>query len=178
MAVGKGNKPFSLKSQVLLIAFFVFLFSHSLHILIWRFGRPRNDAIVLAFVFLAPLFILPLLAGNIAQGLNAADFAAICLLQISLACAYIQIYPASQAQSPSLKIMMIVESGMPAGVTEEQIRKSFRQESLFDERLDDLLLSGLVEEVNGRLQLTARGRQFITPFLMIRKAVGLPFGEG
>ncbi len=178
MAVGKADEPSSLKSSVLLISLFLFFFSHSLHILIWRFGRPRNDALVLVLVFLAPLLILPLLAGNVAQGLDAVDFAAICLLQIALGCAYIQIYPASQAQSPSLKIMMIVDRGMPAGVTEENIRKSFRQETLFDERLDDLLLSGLVENTNGQLQLTPRGRQFIFPFLLIRKWVGLPFGEG
>ena len=116
--------------------------------------------------------------GRIGPDIAASDMAAIALLHVALACAYIQIYPACQANSPSLQIMRVVDQKMPAGMTENEIRKSFHQEELFDARLQDLIKSGLVEESGGQVRMTKRGGNFVAPFLFIRRWVGLPFGEG
>lgn len=146
--------------------------------MVWRFFRPRQDALLLVVIFLAPLLTLPLMMGRIDPNMDVTDVAAIALLHVALTCAYIQIYPASQADSPTLKIMMIVEKGMPAGLTEAEIRKSFRQEDLFDAKVRDLMESGLVTQSGGQIEITRRGKNFVTPFLFIRRWVGLPFGEG
>ena len=148
-----------------------------IHVVIWRFRQPKQHALVLMVIVLA-LLVIFVIAGASFQ-FDLIDLTAISLLYIALSCAYIQIYPASQADSPSLRILLIVDQNKDRGLLEEEIKTYFTSKSLFDDRIDDLLSSGLIGETSQqKLILTKKGRLLILPFIILRNLIGLPKGGG
>lgn len=167
-----------MKPAVLFTAFGLFVFCLTLHILLWRFRHPRRHALALLVIFLGPLVLFPFVAVKIWPLVSWIDLVAVSLLHIALSSAYIQIYPASQADSPSLRILRVVEGAAPRGLTEEEIHISFDPEKLLEARIRDLLEAGLVSSAGDALTLTGRGRMLITPFIYLRKILGLRPGKG
>lgn len=108
----------------------------------------------------------------------ALDLTAAGLLHAALSSAYIQVYPASQADSPSLRVLLLVGTSMPVGMTENEIQASFNEDALLESRIQDLVESGLVTESRGKLELSAEGRFLITPFILLRRMLGLEAGKG
>ena len=100
------------------------------------------------------------------------------LLHAALSFSYILVYPASQADSPSFKILLHIEGSMPQGMTESEIAYLFPQTKLLAARIRDLIDSRLVDEKDGNLSLTLKGRIMIKPFISLRKIMGLPAGAG
>lgn len=168
----------SVDSTILLIGFGTFFGCLSLHVFLWRLRHPRNHASALLLVFFVPGAGLIFFSSLYWRHLSGLDLFAISLLHVSLSCTYIQIYPASQADSPSLKILAVVGSSMPAGITETEIQTHFNREDLFTARVHDLLEAQLVKEVDGKLVLTPKGRVMVMPFLILRTIVGLSAGKG
>ena len=163
---------------ILLTGFGLFIICLVCHILVWRKWHPKKHVFALFVVFLVPLIILTPIIKILWPQLSGADLIAILLLHISLSCAYIQFYPASQANSPSLRILLLVGKSMLMGMTESEICSTFDPRDLFEARIDDLLNSGLIQETNGKLAITNQGRQLILPFIMFRNFLGLPSGKG
>ncbi|MFH0983981.1 MAG: hypothetical protein V1882_00440 [Candidatus Omnitrophota bacterium] len=149
-----------------------------LHILIWRIRKPRDHAGALLAVFLIPLTVLPFLAGWFGFAASLSEWAAIFLLHAAMSMAYIQIYPASQADSPSLKVMVLVSQAMPKGLTAGEITSQFDPSRLFHDRIDDLAAVGHIVRDGDRVLLTSRGRLLIAPFFWLRRMIGLPWGKG
>lgn len=106
------------------------------------------------------------------------EWASALLMHFSFSSAYILTYPAIQAGCPSLRMLLIIGSGMPDGVTHEELEKEFGVETLFLPRVKDLLGSNFVKEDKGMLTLTATGRILAGFFALYRKAIGLPAGRG
>ena len=104
--------------------------------------------------------------------------ASIGLLHIALSLAYIQIYPASQAASPSLKILLLVKESMPVGMTENEIQTCFNPKELLEARIQDLVDSGLVRQTDDKLELSPCGYGLVLPFIVLRKLLGLQAGQG
>ena len=165
-------------SNILLIGFGTFFCCLILHVFLWRIRHPRNHAGALLLVFFAPGAALIFFASLCWPHSSGLDLFATSLLHASLSCAYIQIYPASQADSPSLRMLALVGSSMPAGMTEAEIQTHFNQEDLFAARVRDLLEAQLVQEVDEKLVLTLKGRTMVIPFLILRTIVGLSPGKG
>lgn len=164
--------------NVLLAGCGIFLSCLFLHVALWRMRAPRNHAAALLLVFGgAGAPILCLLALWLPH-FSHEDLFAIALLHASLSCAYIQFYPASQADSPSLKILVLVGHSMPAGMTADEIQTRFDPSELFAARMHDLLNAQLVHQDKGAISLTPKGKCFILPFLILRKILGLPVGRG
>ena len=100
------------------------------------------------------------------------------LLHYVLSLAYILSYPAAQASSPSLTIMLIIKRSMPQGVTKEDISSFLRNQSL-ENRISDLISENLVrEKKDGRLEATKKGHLLLKMFIFFRKVYGLPVGKG
>lgn len=99
-------------------------------------------------------------------------------MHAALSCAYIQVYPASQADSPSFKILLLVRKSMPAGMTQREIRAIFNSKVLLEDRLQDLTHAGLIKEYESNLELTQKGHALILPFMILRRLIGLPMGKG
>ena len=64
------------------------------------------------------------------------------------------------------------------GMTEGEIAYLFPQTKLLAARIQDLIDSRLVDEKEGNLSLTLKGRMMIKPFISLRKIMGLPAGAG
>ena len=163
---------------ILLVGLGLFIICLVCHILIWRRRHPKRHALALFIVFIVPVIVLTPLVGTVWPQLPLVDLAAVMLLHVSLSCAYIQFYPASQADSPSLRILLLVGKSMPLGMTESEICSIFDPKDLFEARVDDLLSSGLIQKSSGKLTITTQGRVFILPFIVFRNLLGLPLGEG
>lgn len=149
-----------------------------LHVLIWRVRKPRDHAGTLLAIFLLPLIALPSMAGWFGFTASPLEWAAIFLLHAAMSMAYIQIYPASQADSPSLKVMALVFQAMPKGLTAGEIAAQFDPCRLFHDRLDDLAAVGHIKREGEKVFLTSRGRLLILPFVWLRRMIGLPWGQG
>lgn len=161
-----------------------------LHLLVWRAFRPRRSILLLFAVFYALpafFFLILFLSRNTVpvavwtpslMSFGAAEWAAVFLMHGALSSAYILTYPAIQASAPSLKMLLIIGSGMPEGITHENLKKEFGVETLFIPRINDLLDSGFVKEDKDMLMLTATGRMLAGFFALYRKVIGLPAGRG
>ncbi len=176
--------------NVFFTAFVLFSAAVCLHIAVWRLVKPRGHISALAFVFLVFPAILSIVAMSLGQGvlygaglsfaasLNREEWASALLMHLSFSSAYILTYPAIQAGCPSLRMLLIIGSGMPEGIAHDNLRNEFGIETLFLPRVKDLLDSGFVKEDKDNLMLTARGRILAGFFALYRKAIGLPAGRG
>ena len=168
----------SIHLSVLMTGCFSFVCCLLLHVFFWRIKHPRNHAGALLSIFFVPGAFFIFLASFFWGHFSNFDLFAVILLHASLSCAYIQFYPASQADSPSLKILTVVGKSMPGGITGAEIQAQFDPAQLFTARVRDLLEAQLVNRVNGNLVITPKGRAFISPFLLLRKLLGLTAGKG
>lgn len=144
------------------------------HVVYWRLRPPRNHIPALLVAFGVPFLMYAFLAP--ARG---ADLWADLLAYASFASAYIQSYPAAQAQSPTLLIALALKKA-PQGLTDEEIAAALPREKLVGDRVQDLLDAGLVEagEKPGTVRLTGSGAALLPPFRALRAILGLPEGRG
>ncbi len=158
-------------------SFLLFFFCLVLHVAVWRIVHPSRHALVLLAVFFLPLPAFAPLYTNVLHG-AWPDLAAIAVLHIALSCAYIQIYPAAQAFSPTLVMLILAKRSMPQGLTRAELQSRLNDDFFLGERIKDLLDAGLVGEDQGRLVLTRQGRRLIGFFIAFRASLGLEMGKG
>lgn len=161
----------------------LFLCCLCLHVALWRRFRPRRHLTALLAVFGGPwLAVSAALLLGCPAGCGCglcATWAAASLLHVALSCAYIQTYPAAQAQSPTLKMLLLVRSAIPEGSTDEQLLRGMDQRAMLHDRIRDLMEAGLLKEhPGGRLSLAAHGVLMIAPFAALRRILGLERGKG
>lgn len=161
----------------------LFVFCLFIHALIWRLRFPANRALALFIIFV----LLPLVAGAACAllassavvrlpGLETEEWLAAGLLQLAFAWAYIMTYPAFEALSPSLVIVLL--AGDRGGIYVKDLSGFFSDEALFAPRIKDLLDSKLARERDGVLSITAKGRLLAGFFVFMRSFLGLPKGGG
>ena len=164
-------------AAVLFLGISTFLVSLTGHVLLWRRRRPRHQlpALLAIFFIVGPLWLAAF--HNFFGPLSDTDWLAAALLHLAMSCGYIQLYPASQGNSPSVTILTAVHESMPLGMTEAEIRALLDTEKAFQDRIDDLVLSGLVQDGKGKLSLTDKRRTFIFPFIYYRRLLAIPEGK-
>lgn len=154
-----------------------FLAAFAVHAALWRRGRPPREMTRLFAIFTA----LPLpfyLAGGAAAPGRALPLLFAFLWHLALSAAYIMTYPPIQAGCPSLKIVLLVKGSGEKGLSAEEIRSLFSRDALFDERFRDLVKDGLVAFKYDAWGITLGGRVLSRIFLLYRRLLGLPLGEG
>ena len=163
--------------EVIFLGAGTFLVCLAAHVILWRLRRPHRHALaLLAVFFMGGASLLSL--ERVIFHLGIENWIAVALLHFAMSCGYIQLYPASQAQSPSVTILLAVKKSMPRGMSEAEIVSLINPGKIFHDRIEDLTASGLVTGQNGTLALTARGRAFIRPFMIYRALLGIPEGKG
>lgn len=150
----------------------------ALHVVLWRWRCPQQQIGWFLIIFLAPLPLLALVLFRLYPTLSVQDFLFMALAHLALSCAYIQIYPACQALSPSLMLLLFVGNSMPGGMTEDEIQARFSREILLGNRIQDLLVSGLIRESGGQFEITLQGLLIVLPGIFLRKMLGLTPGKG
>lgn len=172
-----------MKPTILLFGFASFLACLALHVAVWRVARPRSDIRALFLIFLAvpgaAAILVPAAAAVIPDAPlpDTVELAAMLLLHCALSCAYIQTYPAVQAQSPSLEIVRAVVESMPRGLSREDILAVASTATLVQARVDDLLANGLIRVDRDRYVLTPTSVKLVRFFLALAALIGLE-GKG
>jgi hypothetical protein len=143
-----------------------YLTCHGLHIWWWRRFPERRGVTALFGIFLA----LP------ASLLAAArvDWLAPMLLHVLISANYIAIYPAVQATSPTLRLLLFLREPRRRG----ELDALFGANTLLEDRLTDLKASRLVRVKENRLVLTSGGSLLAGFFAVYRRALALPAGGG
>ncbi|MEI8175837.1 MAG: hypothetical protein WCG78_03110 [Candidatus Omnitrophota bacterium] len=156
-----------------ILAHGVVLFGISMvvHVLLWRFRRPRRQAFALFFIFLAPV-AAGLIFFHTAVDILASVFAG------ALSCAYILTYPAAQAVSPSLKLLLVIGAAGKDGIGADDLATRFDEKELFDRRLEDLTDEKLIVATVRGFTLTPGGFFLVRNFMTMRRLLGLPMGRG
>lgn len=161
----------------------IFLLCLLIHAALWRFRFPANRAAALLCVFAAlpaasaSVYALLVAEGILpSPGLEPQEFFAAGLLQLAFASAYIMTYPAFEALSPSLVIVLLAFDR--GGIAVKDLSGVFSDEALFAPRIKDLLDSKLAREHGGVLSITTKGRLLAAFFVFMRSFLGLPKGGG
>lgn len=165
--------------SVIITGILIFLLSMAVHVAVWRIVRPRSYFKALPAVFLgtpAAVFVLLVFLGP--PLLGPAEWAAVFLMDLSLASAYIMSYPAIQAKSPSITIILRIDEAMPGGLAEDELGSCFTGGDLVGDRVADLVGSGFAVKSGTRCEITPRGRTLLAPFVILRRLLGLPAGRG
>lgn len=136
------------------------------HFLLWHFSPPRRPLpLLVGILFLIPT---PLLWWH---GTPAA-----LVLHLLICANYLAIYPALQATSPTLKMLNII-GGRAEGITEDALVAAVASQKMVTDRIEELRAAGLLTKPNGQA-LTRRGALLARAFVLFRRSLGLPLGEG
>ncbi len=144
-----------------------FLIAFVVHILIWRIIKPTKQIIWLIAIFV----ILPILVYFILFYFSRIsidyqerfitypfNISFIIIWHFLLSVAYIMSYPAIQVDCPSLKIILVVSTSMPQGLTLESISAIFSEDNFFSCTLCNLVMEVLIYFKDGKFLVAKRGR--------------------
>lgn len=143
------------------------------HVAWWRWRRPRSDLRGLIVVFIVVPLVLGCLVWWSVRPFDHVDLLGAMLLHLALASAYIQTYPAAQAASPSLQILLALGAHRADGLTPDELSARFTQSHLVGARVDDLLANGLLRRVEGGYALTGSATRLVRFFVAFRTLLGL-----
>lgn len=173
--------------SVLITGFLLVFVSLCIHVTVWRWHCPKNDALALIVSFLilpvtiiliAIVFRVSGIVSTLNNILTPINLSYCIFLYLALSAVYVVSYPAAQAMCPSLTILLIVAHAMPRGCTQEEIQGHFSNSGLLDTRVQDLIDAKLAKEVDGMLTLTPSGVATARFFVFYRRLLGLPMGDG
>lgn len=170
--------------NVIVYGFLLFFCCLIIHIIIWRIKVPLISSFVLLVIFLVIPFIFSVFVikdiWHIKDtlSLNTVEVMGIMLLHFSLSSAYIAGYPAVRAVSPTLDIILMIESSKYKKMTEEELKRNFTDKRLVHARIDDLRTYHLISEKDDIFKLTFVSKIIVVVFILYRKILGLPMGEG
>ena len=171
--------------SILLAGTLIFIGCLCLHIILWRTCHPKKRFIALLciFILLPMLFIggyagLSRLGFLSAYSMTPTEWLAIYLFHLAFSSAYILSYPAIEAVSPSLAILLIVGDSNPNGAVHDDLLHVFDDEIVLEPRIHDLIEAGFIAESNGFFMVTHRGVAFVRCFMLLRRLLGLPIGKG
>jgi len=174
-----------MQTGILLAGILIFMGCLFVHAALWRVRLPRLRALTLFFIF----FIVPLLVwafysffvftSVLPPGYAPGFFegAAILLLHFALSAAYILSYPAVEAISPTLAIVLFLGDSEDAP-RHENLERLFPNESILTPRIMDLIEANLVMRNDETLSLTLKGRVLVNFFILFRSFIGLKEGRG
>jgi len=157
---------------VLLAASVSVALAFSLHVAWWRWRRPKADiGAILALFLVAPAVVYAALAAW--PALTVPEWVAAYVLHAAVSSAYVQTYPATQARSPTLSILVAVGRA-PEGLDRDEITAALSRSGLVGERVEDLQRNALVRLEGERLVLTPPGKVLARAFGAYRGWLGLP----
>lgn len=172
--------------SILAASSLIFFICLCLHIVIWRWWHPKRRvvALFLLFIILPLLFIIGyvglerLVVVPSVLSFARVEWLSIYLFHLAFSSAYILSYPAIEAVSPSLAILLMIGDSIPHGVVHDDLLHVFDDEVVLEPRLKDLIEAGLIIKSADYLMVTSRGSTFVKCFILLRRLLGLPIGKG
>lgn len=170
--------------NIIIYGFLVFFVCLTIHIFFWKIKPPKNSTWILFLMFLIipTVIFLWIIIGlenlkNIIH-LSVLDLVEILILHLSLSLVYISSYPAAEAVSPSLDIILLIASSEKQKITKENIIKQYTEKKLITERVEDLRKSNIIIEKGECFELKPAGKFMIYFFILYRRILGLPAQGG
>jgi hypothetical protein len=93
----------------------------------------------------------------------------ITLLYISLSLSYVAAYSTIEADSPSLRVCMILLEKGENGIEKRELLKSLNMEQFFASRVGRLVEDKMIKEIDGVYVLDARGMMLMDIVLYYRR---------
>lgn len=151
----------------------------AVHIILWRLRKPLNDVRVLLVIFFllpVPFFLLCLLFTRNLWTIEEASL--VFVLHYCLSLAYIASYPAAQAHSPSLDIVLKIARSPRSELTDKEIIDSWGGQDFLVDRIADLKTGGLIVCCSDVFRLSLPGKMLLMSYRAYRRFLGMPFGRG
>ena len=155
---------------------FTYLAAHTIHIMLWRLSTIHHQVATLLAVFLgSALFVYRFIATD--GSAHLSELVAPIIVHLSLSIQYVAVYPAFQASSPTIEIINLLRKSK--NLTMEELLERYPKKTLVSARVQDLVDGGLARHSEeGGLILTGPGSCIAALFIVYRKLIGLPIGEG
>ncbi len=164
--------------EIIFYSFYSFFILLLFQLILWRLVDIKRQMLVLFVLYFGVpvLFFALFLVSNYWSFLQSFSFF---VLIIGLSVFFIQTFPAIQAKSPSIEIILFVSSMKNRNlVSKSDIENSISSKRLLDDRVEDLINDGLVKLVSGQLVLSLSGRILAGTFYYYRKLLCLEKGKG
>lgn len=157
----------SLVSSALLTAIGLLAIAWLIHFGIWKIRVPTAYPYWIPGIFLFVFVVycaLVLGAADYSRTSNVAFLIALVVVPYGLmAMTYFMAYAGIIEYSPSMEILLEIESHMPDGIERAHLKvRTLPEEMLTGLRIKHLLDAGLIVETNEMYQATAKGRRFGT----------------
>lgn len=165
--------------DIIIYGFILFFICLIIHIFIWRIKIPANDALALFLIFLIIPFLIFLVSiVGLKDFISGIVLTEVLLLHLSFSLIYIASYPAAQAVSPSLNILLIIGSSDKKRMTGNDIFNQCSNIRIVTDRVDDLAAYNLILKKGDYFELKPLAKFIINIFIAYRKILGLPAGGG
>ncbi len=162
----------------ILIVLGVFVAVVGVHLAICRASGKRclyvREFLMLATIGLA--LCLGILCGGLFPAISAAERLIVTslLLYVLLIPTYLCFYVLTILMSPSKKVLMLLAAH--GSLDRTALHQGLAAEAFIQTRVEDLLVSGMVENKKGRLVLTPQGRMYLNGVKLFGVLMGRPQG--
>ena len=158
----------------------LFFLGFAVHVAWWRMSRPADDirALLLSFI-LGPLILAIIPPVLSPQYLSWRETLAAMMVAVAIGAFYIMWYPAAQAASPTMLLVLeVARAASGGGATRERLREAFNDELLCRQSIANLVHEQFAEERNGNLTVAPRGAFLLRMLNTWRGFLGLKYGSG
>jgi hypothetical protein len=150
-----------------------------IHVAMWRIFKVRKQILWLFLIFFGLPSLSFLFAVTSVSDYSSEKWTLGYLLVMSISGAYVFIYPAAQAASPSMVILLLLNAHkQKGGMTKAEILDVMKSDTLFEDRIRDLHNDGLFRDDDIRPGLSKPGRFVAMIFFYYRRLLRLPRGKG
>ncbi len=173
--------------NVLLNSLLLFGFAFVVHLVLWRIHVPKRQTASLLILFAVLLAAggcllmgdtLHLAKLGIPAIGTAADLLQIGSFYIACMLAYIVVYSALAADSPSLVLIQQIADAGAAGLSRESLREQASAAVLIDPRLQDLIKDRVADFDAGRYRLRPKGERLARLITFYRNTLMRRFEKG
>jgi hypothetical protein len=164
--------------NAILAGLLLFAVGFALHVAWWRLSRPHDDIRGLAICFALFPAGLAILGNFETSVLASREWLAAYLATLMVSATYIMYYPAAQAASPTMLLVLEIARAGKSGTTRQSIRNAFDSELLCRQGINNLVHEKFAAEVGGKLSIAPRGAVLLQMLNNWRKILGLKYGSG
>jgi hypothetical protein len=160
---------------VFLSAFGVFAIAFAIHLIWWRLRVPRRQAAVLSALFLSVAIagFGTIAIGNPFPGeMPVPRILLSVLLFFSFSAAYLILFSALEADSPTLTVIGLIAERGSRGIHRQEVISIMQRHSYVKLRIEQMVTDGMVVEMPNGLRLASQGLWLTSIVLFYRTMLG------